>query len=100
MRIPDELRTNVSLAYCPCEEAYRTRKEPLSGLFSCKFALKRVNSLCAAAQARGVMGVGAVRRERCLHLLLNFELLAAMRPDLMLLYGVTGENTIVTGKLR
>ena len=31
---------------------------------------------------------------------LNFELLAAMRPDLMLLYGVTGENTIVTGKLR
>ena len=30
---------------------------------------------------------------------LNFELLAAMRPDLMLLYGVTGENTIVTGKL-
>lgn len=32
--IPDELRTNVNLAYCPCEEAYRTRKEPLSGLFS------------------------------------------------------------------
>ena len=31
---------------------------------------------------------------------LNFELLAAMRPDLMLLYGVTGENTVVTGKLR
>ena len=31
---------------------------------------------------------------------LNFDLLAAMRPDLMLLYGVTGENTIVTGKLR
>ena len=31
---------------------------------------------------------------------LNFELLAAMRPDLMLLYGVTGENTIVTGKRR
>ena len=54
----------------------------------------------AAAQARGVMGVGAVRRERGLHLLLNFELLAAMRPDLMLLYGVTGENTVVTGKLR
>lgn len=31
---------------------------------------------------------------------LDFELLAAMRPDLMLLYGVTGENTVVTGKLR
>ena len=31
---------------------------------------------------------------------LNFELLASMRPDLVLLYGVTGENTIVTGKLR
>ena len=25
---------------------------------------------------------------------------AAMQPDLMLLYGVTGENTVVTGKLR
>lgn len=31
---------------------------------------------------------------------LNFELLAAMRPDIMLLYGVTGENTVITGKLR
>lgn len=31
---------------------------------------------------------------------LDFELLAAMRPDLVLLYGVTGENTVVTGKLR
>ena len=31
---------------------------------------------------------------------LNFELLAAMHPDLILLYGVTGENTVVTGKLR
>ena len=31
---------------------------------------------------------------------LNFELLAAMRPDLLLLYGVTGENTVITGKLR
>ena len=31
---------------------------------------------------------------------LDFELLAALRPDLVLLYGVTGENTIVTGKLR
>lgn len=31
---------------------------------------------------------------------LNFELLASMRPDLVLLYGVTGENTVVTGKLR
>ena len=31
---------------------------------------------------------------------LNFELLAAMRPDILLLYGVTGENTVVTGKLR
>lgn len=31
---------------------------------------------------------------------LNFELLAAMHPDLILLYGVTGENTAVTGKLR
>lgn len=31
---------------------------------------------------------------------LNFELLAAMRPDIVLMYGVTGENTVVTGKLR
>lgn len=31
---------------------------------------------------------------------LDFELLAAMRPDLVLLYGIAGENTIVTGKLR
>ena len=31
---------------------------------------------------------------------LNFERLAAMQPDLMLLYGVTGENTVGTGKLR
>ncbi|WP_295935773.1 ABC transporter substrate-binding protein [uncultured Alistipes sp.] len=31
---------------------------------------------------------------------INFELLTAMKPDLMLLYGVTGENTIITGKLR
>lgn len=30
---------------------------------------------------------------------LNFERLAAMRPDLILLYGVTGENTVITGKL-
>ncbi|MEG0807892.1 MAG: ABC transporter substrate-binding protein [Alistipes sp.] len=30
---------------------------------------------------------------------INFELLASMRPDLVLLYGVTGENTIITGKL-
>lgn len=77
--MPDELRTNVNLAYCPCEEAYRTRKEPRLGLSSCEFALKRVNSLCAAAQARGVMGVGAVRRKRGLRLLLNFELFAELR---------------------
>lgn len=31
---------------------------------------------------------------------LDFELLAAMRPDIILLYGVTGENTVVTGKLQ
>lgn len=31
---------------------------------------------------------------------LDFELLASMRPDLILLYGVTGENSILTGKLR
>ena len=31
---------------------------------------------------------------------LNFELLALIRPDILLLYGVTGENTVVTGKLR
>lgn len=31
---------------------------------------------------------------------LDFELLAAMRPDIVLLYGVTGENTTVSGKLR
>ncbi len=31
---------------------------------------------------------------------LNFELLTILRPDLILLYGVTGENTAITGKLR
>ncbi|MDE5709502.1 MAG: ABC transporter substrate-binding protein [Alistipes sp.] len=31
---------------------------------------------------------------------LDFELLAAMRPGIMLLYGVSGENTVLTGKLR
>ncbi len=31
---------------------------------------------------------------------IDFELLTAMRPGIVLLYGVTGENTIVTGKLR
>ena len=31
---------------------------------------------------------------------LNFELLTALRPDLILLYGVTSENTSITGKLR
>lgn len=31
---------------------------------------------------------------------LNFELLASLYPDLVLLYGVAGENTLVTGKLR
>lgn len=31
---------------------------------------------------------------------LNFELLAALRPDLILLYGISGENTSITGKLR
>lgn len=31
---------------------------------------------------------------------IDFELLAAMRPDVVLLYGVTGENGVVTGKLR
>ena len=31
---------------------------------------------------------------------LNFELLTALHPDLILLYGVTGENTVITGKLR
>ena len=31
---------------------------------------------------------------------LDFELLTSMRPDIVLLYGVTGENTIVSGKLR
>lgn len=31
---------------------------------------------------------------------LDFELLAAMRPSIVLLYGVTGENTLATGKLR
>lgn len=31
---------------------------------------------------------------------LDFELLASMRPDLVLLYGVTGENSVLTGKLR
>lgn len=31
---------------------------------------------------------------------LNFELLAALQPDLVLLYGISGENTTITGKLR
>ena len=31
---------------------------------------------------------------------LDFELLAVMRPNIVLLYGVTGENTLLTGKLR
>ena len=31
---------------------------------------------------------------------LDFELLTALNPDLILLYGVSGENTVVTGKLR
>lgn len=31
---------------------------------------------------------------------LNFELLASLAPDLVLLYGVTGESSILTGKLR
>lgn len=31
---------------------------------------------------------------------IDFELLAAMRPDVVLLYGVTGESGVVTGKLR
>lgn len=30
---------------------------------------------------------------------LNFELLSAMRPDIVLLYGVTGENPVITRKL-
>lgn len=30
----------------------------------------------------------------------DYELLAALRPDIVLLYGVTGENTALTGKLR
>lgn len=31
---------------------------------------------------------------------LDFELLAAMRPHIVLLYGVYGENSVLTGKLR
>lgn len=31
---------------------------------------------------------------------LDFEALAAMRPSIMLLYGVSGENSVLTGKLR
>ncbi len=31
---------------------------------------------------------------------MNFELLAALRPDVVLLYGVTGENSVATAKLR
>lgn len=31
---------------------------------------------------------------------LDFELLAAMRPNIVLLYGVYGENSVLTGKLR
>lgn len=30
---------------------------------------------------------------------LDFETLAALRPDILLLYGVSGENTVLTGKL-
>lgn len=54
------------------------KRAPIGALFNCAHTL-RGNSLCAATQARGVMGVGAVRRERGLHLLLNFELLAELR---------------------
>lgn len=31
---------------------------------------------------------------------LNFELITALHPDLILLYGISGENTSITGKLR
>lgn len=31
---------------------------------------------------------------------LNFELLTALHPDVILLYGISGENTTITGKLR
>ena len=31
MRMPDELRTNVNLAYCPCEEAYRIMTTRIAG---------------------------------------------------------------------
>lgn len=31
---------------------------------------------------------------------IDFELLSAIRPDIVLLYGVTGENAVITGKLR
>ena len=31
---------------------------------------------------------------------LNFELLASLDPDLVLLFGITGENSVMTGKLR
>ncbi len=31
---------------------------------------------------------------------IDFELLASMRPDVVLLYGVTGDNSTITGKLR
>ena len=31
MRMSDELRTNVNLAYCPCEEAYRIMTTRIAG---------------------------------------------------------------------
>ena len=31
---------------------------------------------------------------------IDFELIASLHPDLMLLFGITGENSVVTGKLR
>ncbi len=70
----------------------------------------------AIGQAKRISGVSGIdyisnayvrEHRRCGEVLdvgydtnLNFERLAARHPDLMLLYGVTGENTIVTGKLR
>ncbi len=71
------------------------------------------DALGEAGRIKGVSGIdyisnpGIRERSRCGEVrdigydtALDFELLAAMRPDIILLYGVTGENTVVTGKLR
>jgi iron complex transport system substrate-binding protein len=65
----------------------------------------------ALGRANAVVGVSGVRyihnakvrqhaREVGYDTQMNYELLAALRPDLVLVYGIAGENSQLTGKLR